>query len=118
MRYEFFVSGVTLTEAELETQSEKTNRHIRLREMLKENSMDANLIVMSVISIKNVHCWIFKPVKPICLYRFIYTTIQQIFFRIFQRVCSSILTVRSQFTYTLFIQNNNCIQIRISIIIF
>ncbi|KAF2344338.1 SLC12A transporter C-terminal [Trinorchestia longiramus] len=38
--------GVMLTEAELVSQNEKTNRHIRLRETLLENSMDANLIVM------------------------------------------------------------------------
>ncbi|KAA0196281.1 hypothetical protein HAZT_HAZT010894 [Hyalella azteca] len=40
--------GVTLTETELLSQREKTNRHIRLREMLLENSMDANLIVMTL----------------------------------------------------------------------
>uniref|UniRef100_A0A6A7FYV2 Na+/K+/2Cl-cotransporter protein n=1 Tax=Hirondellea gigas TaxID=1518452 RepID=A0A6A7FYV2_9CRUS len=40
--------GCTLTETELFSQKDKTNRHIRLREMLIENSMEANLIVMTL----------------------------------------------------------------------
>ncbi|XP_008544301.1 bumetanide-sensitive sodium-(potassium)-chloride cotransporter isoform X1 [Microplitis demolitor] len=37
-----------ITESELLAMNEKTNRHLRLRELLIENSMDANLIVMTL----------------------------------------------------------------------
>ncbi|ROT83241.1 Na+/K+/2Cl- cotransporter isoform 1 [Penaeus vannamei] len=38
--------GVVISEAELLGQREKTNRHVRLRELLLENSRDASLVVM------------------------------------------------------------------------
>ncbi|XP_063980196.1 bumetanide-sensitive sodium-(potassium)-chloride cotransporter [Diachasmimorpha longicaudata] len=38
----------TITESELLAMNEKTNRHLRLRELLIENSMDANLVVMTL----------------------------------------------------------------------
>ena len=38
-------SGV-IKDSELIAMQEKTNRHLRLRELLLENSMDANLVVM------------------------------------------------------------------------
>lgn len=44
MSYQF--SGVVISEAELLGQREKTNRHVRLRELLLENSRDASLVVM------------------------------------------------------------------------
>lgn len=44
--YQF--SGVVISEAELLGQREKTNRHVRLRELLLENSRDASLVVMYV----------------------------------------------------------------------
>ncbi|XP_034943352.1 bumetanide-sensitive sodium-(potassium)-chloride cotransporter [Chelonus insularis] len=39
---------ITITESELLAMNEKTNRHLRLRELLTEHSMDANLIVMTL----------------------------------------------------------------------
>lgn len=36
----------TVGDAELVAQKEKTNRHLRLRELLLEHSKDANMIVM------------------------------------------------------------------------
>lgn len=38
-------SGI-IKDSELIAMQEKTNRHLRLRELLLENSMDANLVVM------------------------------------------------------------------------
>lgn len=38
-------SGI-IKDSELIAMKEKTNRHLRLRELLLENSMDANLVVM------------------------------------------------------------------------
>lgn len=35
-----------IKDSELIAMKEKTNRHLRLRELLLENSMDANLVVM------------------------------------------------------------------------
>ncbi|KAK3882150.1 hypothetical protein Pcinc_013455 [Petrolisthes cinctipes] len=40
--------GVLISEAELLGQREKTNRHIRLKELLVENSKDSSLIVMTL----------------------------------------------------------------------
>ncbi|XP_037801193.1 bumetanide-sensitive sodium-(potassium)-chloride cotransporter-like [Penaeus monodon] len=40
--------GVVISEAELLGQREKTNRHVRLRELLLENSRDASLVVMTL----------------------------------------------------------------------
>ncbi|XP_064109028.1 bumetanide-sensitive sodium-(potassium)-chloride cotransporter-like [Macrobrachium nipponense] len=40
--------GLLISEAELLGQREKTNRHIRLRELLLENSKDASLVVMTL----------------------------------------------------------------------
>ncbi|CAL4064295.1 unnamed protein product, partial [Meganyctiphanes norvegica] len=37
-----------ISEAELSSQREKTNRHLRLRELLQENSKDASLVVMTL----------------------------------------------------------------------
>jgi solute carrier family 12 sodium/potassium/chloride transporter 2 len=37
---------ITISESDLSTMQDKTNRHLRLRELLLENSQDANLIVM------------------------------------------------------------------------
>lgn len=39
---------MTITEAELLAMNDKTNRHLRLRELIKENSLDSNLIVMTL----------------------------------------------------------------------
>ncbi|KAJ4451626.1 hypothetical protein ANN_03095 [Periplaneta americana] len=39
---------MAITEAELLAMNDKTNRHLRLRELIKENSLDANLIVMTL----------------------------------------------------------------------
>ncbi|KAK0180491.1 hypothetical protein PV327_006127 [Microctonus hyperodae] len=39
---------LTITQSELMAMNDKTNRHLRLRELLIENSMDANLIVMTL----------------------------------------------------------------------
>lgn len=36
----------SIKESELTAMKEKTNRHLRLRELLLENSQEANLIVM------------------------------------------------------------------------
>jgi len=35
-----------IKDSELMAMKEKTNRHLRLRELLLENSMEANLVVM------------------------------------------------------------------------
>nr|ANU78813.1 Na+/K+/2Cl- cotransporter [Portunus trituberculatus] len=40
--------GLLISEAELLGQREKTNRHIRLRELLLENSRDSSLVVMTL----------------------------------------------------------------------
>jgi len=40
----FVADGIK--ESELTAMKEKTNRHLRLRELLLENSQEANLIVM------------------------------------------------------------------------
>ncbi|KAA0193661.1 hypothetical protein HAZT_HAZT008125 [Hyalella azteca] len=40
--------GVSITAEELASQKDKINRHIRLRELLKENSRAANLIIMTL----------------------------------------------------------------------
>ncbi|XP_068225470.1 bumetanide-sensitive sodium-(potassium)-chloride cotransporter-like isoform X2 [Palaemon carinicauda] len=40
--------GLLISEAELLGQREKTNRHIRLRELLLENSKDSSLVVMTL----------------------------------------------------------------------
>ncbi|PSN39491.1 Solute carrier family 12 member 2 [Blattella germanica] len=37
-----------ITEAELLAMNDKTNRHLRLRELVMENSLDANLVVMTL----------------------------------------------------------------------
>lgn len=37
---------ITISQADLSTMQDKTNRHLRLRELLLEHSQDANLIVM------------------------------------------------------------------------
>ena len=37
---------ITISETDLSTMQDKTNRHLRLRELLLEHSQDANLIVM------------------------------------------------------------------------
>lgn len=42
----FHVLIVKINNAELLAMADKTNRHLRLREILKENSSTANLIVM------------------------------------------------------------------------
>jgi solute carrier family 12 sodium/potassium/chloride transporter 2 len=39
-------SAVAITEAELLAMNDKTNRHLRLRELVMENSLEANLVVM------------------------------------------------------------------------
>lgn len=39
---------VYVTESELSAMTDKTNRHLRLRELLHENSMNSNLIVMTL----------------------------------------------------------------------
>lgn len=44
--YKYPLLGCKLTESELFHQAEKTHRHIRLKELLKQNSTDANLVVM------------------------------------------------------------------------
>ncbi|XP_071450264.1 bumetanide-sensitive sodium-(potassium)-chloride cotransporter-like isoform X1 [Hetaerina americana] len=41
-------NSATITEAELLAMKDKTNRHLRLRELLIENSMEANLVVMTL----------------------------------------------------------------------
>ncbi|CAH1407510.1 unnamed protein product [Nezara viridula] len=41
-------SGAAVTESELEAVQDKTNRHLRLRELLLENSSNSNLIVMTL----------------------------------------------------------------------
>merc|ERR1712126_191654 len=38
----------TISEEELSTNKEKTNRHLRLRELLEEHSSEAELIVMTL----------------------------------------------------------------------
>ncbi|KAK8750030.1 hypothetical protein OTU49_015196 [Cherax quadricarinatus] len=40
--------GILISEAELLGQREKTNRHVRLRELLLENSREASLVVMTL----------------------------------------------------------------------
>ncbi|XP_068081750.1 bumetanide-sensitive sodium-(potassium)-chloride cotransporter [Anabrus simplex] len=40
--------GISITQAELLAMNEKTNRHLRLRELVLDYSMDANLIVMTL----------------------------------------------------------------------
>lgn len=40
-----FISDI-IKDSELMAMREKTNRHLRLRELLLENSMEANLVVM------------------------------------------------------------------------
>ncbi|KAL1139743.1 hypothetical protein AAG570_006721 [Ranatra chinensis] len=40
--------GVFMSEAELTAMKDKTNRHLRLRELLLENSMNSNFIVMTL----------------------------------------------------------------------
>ncbi|XP_069156705.1 bumetanide-sensitive sodium-(potassium)-chloride cotransporter isoform X3 [Procambarus clarkii] len=40
--------GILISEAELLGQREKTNRHVRLRELLLENSKEASLVVMTL----------------------------------------------------------------------
>lgn len=40
--------GISITEAELIAMTDKTNRHLRLRELAMENSLDANLVVMTL----------------------------------------------------------------------
>ena len=40
------VSGPHITEWELETFKYKTNRHLKLRELLLDHSSDSNLVVM------------------------------------------------------------------------
>ena len=42
------ISGSIIKDSELLAMKDKTNRHLRLRELLLENSMEANLIVMLV----------------------------------------------------------------------
>ncbi|PNF23009.1 hypothetical protein B7P43_G10386 [Cryptotermes secundus] len=39
---------VAITEAELLAMNDKTNRHLRLRELVMENSLEANLVVMTL----------------------------------------------------------------------
>lgn len=41
-----FASADVIKDSELMAMKEKTNRHLRLRELLLENSMEANLVVM------------------------------------------------------------------------
>lgn len=41
-----FLFAVGITEADLLAMKDKTNRHLRLRELLQEHSSDANLVVM------------------------------------------------------------------------
>lgn len=41
-----FPLEITISEADLSTMQDKTNRHLRLRELLLEHSQDANFIVM------------------------------------------------------------------------
>jgi len=43
--YYHFCAGA-ITEAELLAMHDKTNRHLRLRELVMENSLEANLVVM------------------------------------------------------------------------
>jgi len=38
--------GTTITDAELMTLREKTNRHLRLRELLSQHSIDSTFVVM------------------------------------------------------------------------
>ena len=40
--------GVTISESELAVMRDKTNRHMRLRELLLENSRSSTLIVMTL----------------------------------------------------------------------
>ncbi|KAK7794045.1 hypothetical protein R5R35_012989 [Gryllus longicercus] len=40
--------GISISEAEVLANADKTNRHLRLRELIIENSMDANLVVMTL----------------------------------------------------------------------
>ncbi|KAG7170645.1 Solute carrier family 12 member 2-like 1 [Homarus americanus] len=40
--------GILISEAELLGQREKTNRHVRLRELLLENSRNSSLVVMTL----------------------------------------------------------------------
>ncbi|KAL0271584.1 UNVERIFIED_CONTAM: hypothetical protein PYX00_008636 [Menopon gallinae] len=40
--------GTVITDTELETLKERTNRHMRLRELLKEHSQDATFVVMTL----------------------------------------------------------------------
>jgi len=44
--YKFTFVDDGIKESELTAMKEKTNRHLRLRELLLENSQEANLIVM------------------------------------------------------------------------
>lgn len=44
--YLFTIFTVGITEADLLAMKDKTNRHLRLRELLLEHSHDANLVVM------------------------------------------------------------------------
>ncbi|XP_063232957.1 bumetanide-sensitive sodium-(potassium)-chloride cotransporter isoform X2 [Bacillus rossius redtenbacheri] len=41
-------NGIGISESELLSMKDRTNRHLRLRELLMENSMDANLVVMTL----------------------------------------------------------------------
>ena len=45
MSYYNFCAGA-ITQAELLAMHDKTNRHLRLRELVMENSLEANLVVM------------------------------------------------------------------------
>lgn len=45
INHNLFVSDI-IKDSELMAMNEKTNRHLRLRELLLENSMEANLVVM------------------------------------------------------------------------
>lgn len=40
--------GISISEAEILANADKTNRHLRLRELVLENSMEANLVVMTL----------------------------------------------------------------------
>lgn len=46
VEYVFIFIDDVIKESELTAMKEKTNRHLRLRELLLENSQEANLIVM------------------------------------------------------------------------
>lgn len=56
-----------IAETELKTLEEKTNRQLRLREMLLEHSSQANLIIMSLPMPRRVNKYLYRSLKLVTL---------------------------------------------------